>query len=177
MSVDRLIESWKEVRSGLIDEVSQIPAEQFSFRATPDTRSVAEVLQHVVEAQRCLSGEACRPDTNLRRQSFADHIQEYAGDVAGVTDKNGLLELLRSTMETSEATIRTCGDGLSESMRRFDGKEISKQEFLTFAVAHEMYHRGQLTVYQRLMSIEPVLTQRTKKLFAREKEQPAANAS
>jgi uncharacterized damage-inducible protein DinB len=29
-----------------------------------------------------------------------------------------------------------------------------------------MYHRGQLTVYQRLLSIEPALTGRLKKLFA-----------
>ncbi len=51
-------------------------------------------------------------------------------------------------------------------MQRFDGKEMSKLEFLQFAVSHEMYHRGQLTVYERLLHIEPALTQRFKKLFA-----------
>ena len=42
MSIDRIIEGWKEIRAGLIEEVSQIPADQFSFRATPETRSVSE---------------------------------------------------------------------------------------------------------------------------------------
>jgi hypothetical protein len=30
MSVENIIESWREVRSGLIDEANQIPADQFS---------------------------------------------------------------------------------------------------------------------------------------------------
>ena len=167
MSIDRLIEGWKEVRKGLIEEASQIPDDQFSFRATPDTRSVTELLQHVVESQKMLVGESCRPDTNLMRQSFADHIKEYAAEVTTVQDKNGLLELMRSSMETSEACIRAGGEQLQEMMRRFDGKEMTKLDFLTFAVAHEMYHRGQLTVYLRLLGIEPALTRRFKKIFAR----------
>jgi uncharacterized damage-inducible protein DinB len=166
MSVDHLINTWKEVRAGFLDEAAQIPADQFSFRATPDTRNVAELLQHAVESQKMLVGEACRPDTNLMRQSFADHIKEYAPEVRTVVDKNGLLELLRSSMEVAEATLRSHADKLNDSMRRFDGKEMSKLQFLQFAVSHEMYHRGQLTVYERLLNIEPALTQRFKKLFA-----------
>jgi uncharacterized damage-inducible protein DinB len=111
-------------------------------------------------------GESCRSETNLRTQSFAAHIREYAPEVAAVNDKNGLLELLRSSMETSEASIRSCGEGLQGTMQRFDGKEVSKLDFLNFAVAHEMYHRGQLTVYERLLGIEPALTQYFNKLFA-----------
>ena len=167
MSVNHLITTWKEVRAGLIEEAAQIPAEQFSFRPTPETRSVAEVLQHAVESQKMLVGEACRPETNLMRQSFADHIKEYAPEVQSIADKHGLLELLRSSMELAEATIRAHGDKLNDSMRRFDGKEMSKLDFLQFAAAHEMYHRGQFTVYARLLNIEPALTQRFKKLFAR----------
>jgi len=166
MSVEHLIKTWKETRGGLIEEATQIPPEQLTFRASQDTRSIVELLQHVVEAQKMLVGEACRPDTNLMRQSFADHIKEYAPEVRGVQDKNGLLELLRGSMELAEANIRTSADGLNDSMKRFDGQLMSKLEFLNFAVSHEMYHRGQLTVYERLLNIEPALTTRFKKLFA-----------
>ncbi|HLN98689.1 MAG TPA: DinB family protein [Pyrinomonadaceae bacterium] len=166
MSIDRLIGNWHEVRAGLAKEVSQIPEDRFAFRATPETRNVAEVLQHIIQSQKMLVGEVCRPETNLMRQSFADHIREYAPEVAAVSDKHGLLELLRSSMETSEASIRGCGEGLLQTMRRFDGKELSKLDFLNFAIAHEMYHRGQLTVYERLLGVEPALTRQFKKLFA-----------
>src|SRR5205807_7098167 len=94
MSVDAIIGSWREVRAGLIDEASQIPADKFSFRAADGMRSVAELLQHLVESQKFLVGEACRPDTHLLRKSFAENIKDYAPDVRSVNDKDGILQLL-----------------------------------------------------------------------------------
>jgi uncharacterized damage-inducible protein DinB len=167
MSGDYLILSWKEVRDGFIDEVKQIPEEQFSFRATEETRSIAEILQHVIQTQKLLVGESLRPDANLMRQSFASHIKEYAPEVEAVTDKNGLLELLRSSMEHAEASIRSNIDKLGDPINRLDGKEITKLQFLQFALSHEMYHRGQFTVYARLLNVEPMLTQKLKRMFAK----------
>ncbi len=165
MPAETIITLWKEVRRGLISEVEMIPADQFSFRATPDTRSIAELLQHIVESQQFLVGETCRDDTNLKRGSFAELNQEYSPGVREVLEKEGLLELLKNSMEAAESTITGYCNKLDHGMYRFDGKPTSKNDFLTFAVSHEMYHRGQLTVYERLLNIEPVLTGRLKRLF------------
>ena len=166
MSAETIIALWKDARGGLIEEVEKIPEDQFSFRATPDTRSVAEVLQHIISAQKMLVGESCRPDANLMRQSFADHIKEYGAGVNDVTDKNGLLQLLRTSMDEAVTCIGSYGDKLDETMTSLIGKPITKAAFLTFALSHEMYHRGQLTVFQRLLSIEPALTERFKRMTA-----------
>jgi uncharacterized damage-inducible protein DinB len=161
MSVDMLVNTWKEFRKGLIAEVEQIPEDKFDFRATPETRTIAELLQHIVEIQKMLTGETGRADGNLR--SFADHVNEYAPEVKSVTDKNGLLELLRSSMEVCEASIRSNGDLLQGMIGGLDGKPTPKLKVVNFAISHEMYHRGQLTVYERLLNLEPALT----KQFAR----------
>ncbi|PWT88135.1 MAG: hypothetical protein C5B55_13625 [Blastocatellia bacterium] len=166
MSVDSLISLWKDVRTGLIQEVERIPADQFSFRATDQTRTIAEILQHIIQSQRFLVGETCRENTNLARQSFPDHVKEYGGDLTNVTVKDDLLAMLRSSMDDAVTCMGDYDDKLDVMMTRFDGKQVSKQAFLTFAMSHEMYHRGQLTVYERLLNIEPVLTERLKKLFA-----------
>jgi len=166
MSAETIIGLWKDARAGLIHEVEKIPEDQFSFRATPDTRSIAELLQHIISSQKILVGETCRENTNLMRQSFVAHAQEYAPGMSEVTDKNGLLELLRSSMDEAETCLSSYGDKLDQTMTRLDGQPTSKSAFLTFALSHEMYHRGQLTVFERLLNIEPVLTGRLKKLFA-----------
>jgi len=176
MAVENVIAGWKEVRSGLIDEAEQIPADKFSFQATPDTRSVAKLLQHIIEAQKMLVGEASRTDTNLLRQSFADQVKQYAPGVSEVNDKDGLLNLLRTSMDEAETALQAAGGELRNTMKRFDGKEMSKLAFLSFAIAHEMYHRGQLTVYERLLNIEPVLTRRFRKVFG-EPQEAAASAT
>ena len=166
MSLQIAMKSWKDVRNGLIDEVEKIPEDQMSFRATPDTRTIAELLQHVVETQKILVGETCREDGNLLRQSFAAHGAEYAAGVRDVTDKQGLIDLLRSSLEAAETTVMSHADMWDAPMNGITGQPTTKGAILMFAVSHEMYHRGQLTVYERLLNIEPVLTGRLKKLFA-----------
>ena len=99
------------------------------------------------------------------RGSFAEQIKNYAPDVRSVEDKDGLLDLLRATMEESSAKLQSAANEMGNPMKRFDGKEMTKLAFVSFAIAHEMYHRGQLTVYERLLGIEPMLTQRFRKAF------------
>jgi uncharacterized damage-inducible protein DinB len=165
MAVEKVIESWREVRSGLIDEANQIPSDQFSFQATPESRSIKGLLQHLVETQKFLTGEICRPDTNLMRASFADQIKHYAPDVRDADDKESVLNLLRASMDEAAEKLMAADGEMNKTIKRFDGKEMTKLAFISFAVAHEMYHRGQLTVFERLLGLEPVLTQRFRKAF------------
>src|SRR5256714_13289060 len=124
MSVENIIGSWREVRAGLIDEASQIPTDKFSFRAADGMRTVAELLQHLVESQKMLVGEACRPDTNLMRKSFSDQIQDYAPNVRDANDKDSILKLLGTAMDDTEKQMREHADELKSTMKRFDGKEM-----------------------------------------------------
>lgn len=166
MSAEVIIGMWKDVRNGLIGEVEKIPDDQFSFRATPETRSVAEVLQHIIEVQKILVGETCRDESNLRRQSFTAHTTEYAPEVRNAANKQAIIDELRRSMEVAEPCIRSYAEKWNEPMNSIDGRPSTKGAILTFAVSHEMYHRGQLTVYERLLDIEPALTGKLKKLFA-----------
>jgi uncharacterized damage-inducible protein DinB len=167
MSIDTLLARWKDVREGLIAEAGHIPAEHYPFCATPETRSVAAIIQHIIETQKVIVGEVCRPDTNLMRQPFPAAIQQYAPEVGSVSDKEGLLGLLNDSGKWADQIIRSFGeDALQQSMKRFDGVEMAKMNMLNFMISHEMYHRGQITVYERLLGIEPALTIRFRKMFA-----------
>ena len=166
MSIEILIDTWKDVRNGFIDEVNNVPADKFDFCATPDTRSVADLVQHVIQTQKVLVGELCRADSNFQITRFPEMIQKYAGGVSAVKEKDELLKLLKESMTEAESTIRSFGEkGLNEMTTRLD-KQITKMSFLQFSVSHEMYHRGQFTVYERLLKIEPVLTSRIKKMMS-----------
>src|SRR5437868_14395980 len=120
MSLEGVIESWREVRNGLIDEANQIPAEKFSFQPTPDTRSVRQLLQHLVESQKILVGEACRPDTNLMRGSFAENVKTYAPGVRDVNEKDALLNLMRKAMDEAADQLHGAADELKNTMKRFE---------------------------------------------------------
>jgi len=100
------------------------------------------------------------------RRFLKEHgIKDYAPNVRDATDKIAIIKLLETAMEECESQLREHADEMKNTMKRFDGKQMTKLAFMSFAIAHEMYHRGQLTVYERLLGIEPMLTQRFRKAF------------
>jgi uncharacterized damage-inducible protein DinB len=71
------------------------------------------------------------------------------------------------SIEALMETWKDVRDGLIAEVSKIPaGQFDTKLGFLQFSYSHEMYHRGQLSVYERLMNIEPALTTRFKELFA-----------
>jgi uncharacterized damage-inducible protein DinB len=68
-------------------------------------------------------------------------------------------------MESAEAAFRAFGEEALREKVPY-GKMISKLGILYFYITHEMYHRGQITVYERLMQIEPAATAQVRELLA-----------
>lgn len=159
--LDELLESWRDAREGVIDEVENLPGDRFQFRPTPDVRSVREQVQHILEVAMLATGELTRPDTNLQRAPWPKLLALYAKPAWRAKSKQALLKLLRSQMNDAERRFRSQGEiALWQTMRRFDGQRGTKLAWVYHAIAQEWYHRGQLALYARLLGLVPALTQR-----------------
>jgi uncharacterized damage-inducible protein DinB len=160
-NLEEFLSQWKSMREGLIKEAERIPADKLGFRATPETRSVLELLHHAIESERMLVDEICRDDTDLRRL----FTRPPDGEVKDAATKEAVIALLRSSLAASQEKVRQFGaEKAGQLMSGLDGKQVTKAAMLQFTLAHEMYHRGQLTVYQRLLGIEPALTEQFRQL-------------
>lgn len=167
MAIELLLEAWKTVRAGFVEEVENVPADKMNFRATPDTRSIAELIQHVVLVQKVAVAEVCRTDTDLVVSRVSEIVEKHASAICAVDKKDGLIGLLNESMDEAERSIGEFGEpSLNELHRGFDGQVQPKVETLRSIIGHEMYHRGQLTVYERLLGMEPVFTTKLKKRTA-----------
>ncbi len=157
--LEEALEAWEGIRDGLIAEVDNIPEDRFGFRPAADTRTVAELVRHVLEVALMMTGELTRADTNLRREPWPQLLALYDGPVRKAGSKTDLIAALSSTFRESVRQFRELGeDGILQPMTRFDGKKGTRLAWLHHGLEHEEYHRGQLAVYQRLMGIEPALT-------------------
>lgn len=162
--LEETLEAWRDVREGLIEEVDNIRATRFDFRPAPEARSVRELVQHILEVAMMMTGELTRPDTDFHRAPWPELLGMYAGAAHDAQTKQELLALLESQLEDAEKRFRKCGElALLQFIRRFDGKEGTKLQWLHHGIAHEMYHRGQVAIYARLLGIEPALTRRIRK--------------
>lgn len=154
------LDAWRYVRLGLISEVDNIPADKFDFRATPEVRSVGDLVGHILEGSMMMVGELTRDEPNFRRQPYPAFLDEFATEARKAQDKTALLALLESQLEDGIARLETIGaEGMMGPVTNFDGGTWSRMQWFFHGMTEEMYHRGQLTTYARLMGLVPALTQ------------------
>jgi uncharacterized damage-inducible protein DinB len=159
--LDEALGAWSYTRRSVIDEIENLPADRFGFRPAEASRSVAELVMHIIRSGLMMAGELSRPDGDFARQSFDEHLAEHAGGLPDATKQTELAELLRSTHERGEQAIRAAGAGLmARKIRQFDGTRASRLTWMHHGISHEEYHRGQLALYARLLGVTPALTQR-----------------
>jgi uncharacterized damage-inducible protein DinB len=159
--LDETLEAWQDVRQGIVDEVKNIPTRKLDFRPTPETRNVRELVQHILEVSMLMTEELSRQDTNLKRLPWPKLLRKYAATAHRARTKRELLVLLGGQMRDAERKFRNAGElSLWQLIERFDGKQGTKMQWLHHGIAQEMYHRGQLATYARLMGLEPALSKK-----------------
>jgi uncharacterized damage-inducible protein DinB len=158
--LEEALEAWTYVREGVRDEVRNIPEKEMGFRPRPQSRTVAELGQHIVQSGLLMSGELSRKDGDFRRKSYDALLREHGPGMARLRTRKALLDALGRTLKTGEKALQKAGElHILGPIRRFDGKFGTRLAWMNHAIAHEEYHRGQLALYARLLGRVPALTQ------------------
>lgn len=161
--LEEVLESWEDARVGVIEEFQNIPADRFDFRPAKDVRSVLELGIHILEVAMMMTGELTRPDTNFRRAPWPKLLEMYASPAHKLTSRQQTIKLMRSQLKDGLKAFRKAGElHMLQFIKRFDGTPGTRLAWLQHGIAQEMYHRGQLTTYARLLGLEPALTTRIK---------------
>lgn len=159
--LDEVLEAWSDTRTGVVEEAESIEPRHWEWRPADGARTVAELIYHIVESGLMAVGELTRPDGDFTRQDYAAHLEEHAGHIQGLRERERLLTLLRETWAEGERRIRDVGElFMLQAIRRFDGQPGTRLAWLHHANEHESYHRGQLAMYVRMTGHTPALTRR-----------------
>ena len=159
--LEEAIDAWSDARYGVIAELENLPAEEFDFRPTEASRSVAELAVHIMEVSELMVGELCRPDTDLKRLPIDELVAHYAADIQDLREKRALIEAMHTTLDEGRARFREVGElHMMQWIERFDGLRGTRLAWMHHGIAQEMYHRGQLALYARLLGHVPALTRR-----------------
>lgn len=157
--LEEVIEAWEGTRDGIIAEVENIPPKQFDFKPADASRTVFELVVHIMEVSLMMVGELTREDTNLKRVPWPKLLAMYSKPIDGLKSKRDLVAALRSTVRDGSKAFREAGElHMLQRIARFDGKLGTRLAWFNHGVAHENYHQGQLATYQRLIGVTPALT-------------------
>lgn len=159
--LEEALEAWEHTRKGVLEEADNIPRDRWDYRPHEESRSVHELLRHILESGLVMVGELTAEDGDFRRQSHPEFIREHAGDLPEEMTPDELLHRLRMSFAEGAAAFRGVGElHMLQYIRRFDGKPGTRLAWMNHGIAHEEYHRGQVALYARTMDLVPALTKR-----------------
>ena len=158
-----LADSFRTVRKNTLVVAEEIPEAQFDFRAVPEVRSVAEILSHIaVCASRNYEMHAVNRLTTFEGFDWSAFIEKWKREEQRLRTKSQILDALRRTGEEWASWLEGLPeDSLSAQVRmppQATPSSKSRFELLLSAKEHEMHHRAQLMLVQRLLGMVPHLT-------------------
>jgi uncharacterized damage-inducible protein DinB len=143
------------IRRNLAEAVAAMPAEEYSFKPTPQVRSFAELVGHVINGNSFFCSQA-RGDKPT-----------FGGDYSKTTDKATLVKALNDALASCDAAYDGTTDANVNQAVGVQGRGTSKPTtrglVLMFNTTHNNEHYGNLVVYLRLKNIVPPSTARTQK--------------
>jgi uncharacterized damage-inducible protein DinB len=154
-----LAESFRTVRKNTIQVAEDIPEEKYSYRAAPDTMSVGEMLAHLASvphwAQQCFFVEN---KTNVSMEDFGRWMGELGAKAKALTSKADILAALHANGEAFARQLEGMTEAQLAQPVTAPNATKSTFEMLLGIKEHEMHHRAQLFLMERMVGIVPHLT-------------------
>jgi uncharacterized damage-inducible protein DinB len=162
--------SFRQVRNNTIQIAEEIPEAKYSFKAAPDTRSIGELLTHIALGpgmQMHIHGSKV---DDLKAVNFMELFQKRMAEEAKPRTKAETIALLKAEGEKAASFL----EGLSDDFLVQPATK-TRFEMLMSMKEHEMHHRGQLMLLQRLIGLVPHLTRQMQERMAQRAAAQAAH--
>lgn len=158
-----LARNFRIVRKNTLQIANDIPENQYGFRAATGTRSVVELLAHIVASVRWTYRVHALDKVSLMTfEDFARYPQENAAFEATLKTKADIVKALQEEGDRFASWLERATDGVLAEIVSFpagvEPPHKTRFEMLLSGKEHEMHHRGQLMLMQRLIGIVPHLT-------------------
>lgn len=140
------------IRRNLAEAAQAMPAEEYSFRATPDVRTFAQLIGHVVNANWFFCSQA----KEEKSPATANYEQ--------LTDKAALVKALNDSLAYCDEVYSATTDGNFTRAVQMQGglgmgaTNTVRGAILMFNTTHNNEHYGNIVVYMRLKGHVPPST-------------------
>jgi uncharacterized damage-inducible protein DinB len=168
---NELARSFRTVRANTIKIAEEIPEESYGFRPAEGCRTVAETLVHIAVMSRVQEQiHAVEHRSTLVGFDFFGLRDKLQAEVKAPRTKAQILDLLHTEGEKYAKLLEGASETfLGEQVEYPEGMEPrakSRFEMLIAPKEHEMHHRAQLMVVERMLGIKPHLTRHMEERIA-----------
>ena len=165
-----LAAAFRTVRKNTIQIAEEIPEEQYDFKPSPESRTIRQTLAHMAVSTTfpmMLHGERIP----IEKIDFVEYMKMVGADESKPRTKADIVALLKERGEKYAAMLETVEEPFISEVITFQaGAEPpsrSRFDMLLAAKEHEMHHRAQLMLMERMNGIVPHLTRQAQERMAR----------
>ena len=178
-----LAQAFRTVRKNTIQIAEEIPEDKYDFRPAEGARTVRETLRHIAVSNAWaiyLHGQRIR---EAKFEMFGELMAQAAAAEAKLQTKAEILKALHDNGEEFATFMEGLSDDvLAETVsfpQQANQAPKTRFEMLLSPKEHEMHHRGQLMLVERMLGITPHLTRQMQERMAafQQQQQSAAHAS
>ena len=154
-----MADSWRTVRKNTIQVAEDIPEEKYAFRAAPDTMSVGDMLAHLAATPHwAIQCHFVEKKTSVAMDDFGKWMGEIGATAKTLTTKTAIIEALKTNGDAVAAGLEAMTDAQLGEKVGLPMGDKTRFEMLLGLKEHEMHHRAQLFLIERMVGIVPHLT-------------------
>jgi uncharacterized damage-inducible protein DinB len=173
-----LADALRTVRKNTLIIAEEIPEASYSFRAVPETRTIAQLLTHIAVVHRMPEQiHSIERRTTLEGFDFPEFMRSIVAEEQRPRSKAQIVALLRDEGERWAKWLESQSDDFLAERVKFPAGMTpptkTRFEMLLGTKEHEMHHRGQLMLIERMIGIVPHLTRHMQERMAMASTVPA----
>lgn len=174
-----LAQSFRTVRKNTIQIAEEIPEDRYDFRPAAGCRTVAETLRHMAVSTDWPIYAHGERLTEFKPEMFMEVHAKQARAEAALKSKSDIQKALRDNGEKFAGFMEGLSDEVLAEKVSFPPQANTppktRFEMLLSSKEHEMHHRGQLMVVERMVGIVPHLTRAMEERIAAMNQQQKAH--
>jgi uncharacterized damage-inducible protein DinB len=133
---------YAQVKDNVLRTAEKVPEDLYSFRPTPEVRTLGQLIAHEADGQYEMCGAAAGKPVQKDVEK-------------NVNGKTALIAALKESFAYCDAVYAKMTDADAATLVDMFGQKVTKIGVMDFNIAHTDEHYGNLVTYMRLKGIVP----------------------
>jgi uncharacterized damage-inducible protein DinB len=145
----QMVKDWERAKAYTVDYLNTMPADKYTFKAVDSLRSFAQQMLHLAQGNLFLISNA----TDLPPASWLQSDLEHR---ATAQVKDSVMYFVTTSYDYCINVVKNSDvNKWGEKKKLFGTYEETKFALINKTFEHQGHHRGQTTIYIRLLGIKP----------------------
>ena len=145
----QMVKEWERSKAYTVDYLNTMPADKYSFKVVDSIRSFAQQMLHLANANVFFMSLA----TDQKAPSFPQNLEQRTS----AQTKDSVMYYVTTSYDYAITAAKNSDISKWGEKKKlpFGGYEETRYALINKAIEHQAHHRGQTTIYIRLVGLHP----------------------